>query len=109
MTMFSPGSTPFLISTRSFCSDVYSIITTASAPCGTGAPVMMENASPRFSAGQLSGQRARFDLSDRRSAGLEVCQIGGTHGIAITRRSRKGRNVAIGDDRLSENSASGVQ
>ena len=28
--------------------DVYSIITTASAPCGTGAPVMMENVSPGF-------------------------------------------------------------
>jgi hypothetical protein len=31
------------------------------------------------------------------------------HGIAIARGSRKGRNVAIGDDGLSKDSAGGVE
>jgi hypothetical protein len=108
--MFSPGAISFVISTQSFCRDVYSIITTASAPCGTGAPVMMENASPRFSAGwDLAGHRARFDLSYHGQLGWKSLQIGGMHGIAIARGSRKGRNVAIGDDGLSKDSAGGVE
>jgi hypothetical protein len=57
----------------------------------------------------LAVLRARFNLSHDGQLGWEFREVGSTHGIAITRRSREGRDVAIGDDRLSKNSASGVQ
>jgi hypothetical protein len=57
----------------------------------------------------MTGQRAGFDLSDYLQLGRKCRQIGGTHRVAITRGSGKGRDVAIGGDGLGENSSGGVE
>jgi hypothetical protein len=36
-------------------------------------------------------------------------KIGAAYGVAIARRPRKGRNVAIGENRFGKNAASGVE
>ena len=71
--MFSPGLTLRVISTCLPRSEVYSTMTTASAPAGTGAPVMMDTVCPLAMAGRDSVELlAGFDFADYLERGREL-------------------------------------
>ncbi len=72
------------------CARVYSTITTASAPLGTGAPVMISTLRPVEQRDALSRRRSCFDLPDAtqlRRNGLQVC---GPNRESVASRSGKG-------------------
>ena len=86
--------------TKSPSSRVYSCITTAFAPRGTGAPVRMRTHSPgptvpsKATPARLSPIRRKF------RAGLG--KVGGAHSEAIANRAIERRIIAVGDDVFGE-------
>ena len=89
---------------------VSSTITTASAPCGIGAPVAisMHSPAPTVLVGELSG----VDLLDR-SQGLRLVftraeSVFCAHGVAVHGRPIERRNVHRGRGRRDQDAAVGV-
>ncbi len=95
-TMLSPLATPFVISTRSPCRIVYSIITTASAPSGAGAPVMMPAACPgRISRGRSSTAAPALISPTTCSVAGSSRQVCRPHRVSIAHGTAKRREVAV--------------
>ncbi len=77
--------------TRPFRRCVCSTITTASAPAGMGAPVMISTACP--------GPTSPANRSPARTSPMTsqlARQVDGAHGIAVAHRARQRGSVAVG-------------
>ncbi len=101
-TMLSPAEIPFVISTRLPWRDVYSTITTASAPGRCRRAGHDSRALARFQPDGSFGRRSGFDLSNHLERGGNLNEVSGSHGIAVARGSREGRKIAVGSYWLSQ-------
>ena len=109
-TMFSPARTGRWTFTEVPLRSAYSTITTASAPVGTGAPVMISAASsgPKLDRTLLGGGSG-FDLPDAAQARRRCGNIGGAHRIAIARGAGERREIAVGAQVFGEDKSESVE
>ena len=82
---------------------VCSTITTASAPAGMGAPVMISTACPGSDRAREPLARANL-ADDLQLAG----KIDGAHGESVAHRARQRRRVAVGRDIFGEHASRGA-
>ena len=85
---------------------VSSTATTASAPFGMGAPVMILIAVPRHN--RLGCHAARGDILEHREIDRGTGDISGNDGVAVHRRVGERRQVVTGNHRLGKHQTAGL-
>ncbi len=102
-----------VIATLAMPPSVHSSGTTASAPAGTGAPVMIRTRSARADT-RVAPAWTGGDVADDRqvhrvSLATAVGDVGDPHGVAVHRGVVEGRQVDVGRHVLGEDAAVGVE
>ena len=100
----SPGLRSRSAMTRSPSRRVCSIMITASAPSGMGAPVMISTASPGPTDPSMDFAGANFAFQAQ-----SAWQIGGADRVAVAGRAGEGRIVAIGGDGFGKDPPGAVE